>query len=125
MTGSRSRRRPASPSCTNPHPWSGLWCGATTPSPFVPGTGTLPFVDVGNRLVVSGSGIGFSPGVLQGLSMAQIAGDLSDPTNADAQAVLGAANTLSAAICAATGGKPVAVCDSPGVRAGASRLGLP
>ena len=57
--------------------------------------------------------------------MAQIADDLSDPTNSDTQAVLGAANELSAAICAATGGKPVSVCTSPGVRAGASRLGLP
>ena len=93
--------------------------------PFVPGTGALPFVDVGNRLIVSGSGIGFSPGVFQGQSMSQVAGDLSEPSNPDAQAVLGAANTLSAAICAATGGKPVSVCNSSGVRAGASRLGLP
>ena len=92
--------------------------------PYVPGTGTFPFVDVDNRLVVSGSGIGFSPGVLQGKSMSQIASDLSNPTSADTQAVLGAANTLSAEICAATGGRPVAVCTSPGVRAGASRLGL-
>jgi hypothetical protein len=92
--------------------------------PFVPGTGTFPFVDVDNRLVVSGSGIGFSPGVLQG-SMTQISADLSQPSKSDTQAVLGAANKLSAAICAATGGKPEAVCDSPGVRAGASRLALP
>lgn len=93
--------------------------------PFVPGTGTFPFVDVDNRLVVSGSGIGFSPGVLQGRSMAQIADDLSKPSNSDTQAVVGAANKLSAAICAATGGKPEAVCNSAGVRAGASRLALP
>jgi len=93
--------------------------------PFVPGTGTLPFVDVDNRLVVSGAGIGFSPGVLQGKSMSQIAADLSEPTNADTQAVLGAANKLSAAICVATGGQPASVCRTPGVQAGASRLGLP
>ncbi len=93
--------------------------------PFVPGTGTLPFIDVDNRLVVSGAGIGFSPGVLQGLSLEQVAGDLSDPSKSDTQAVVGAANTLSAAICAATGGQPGPVCTSPGVRAGASRLGLP
>jgi len=91
--------------------------------PFVPGTGTLPFIDVDNRLVVSGSGIGFSPGVFQGKSLAQVAGDLSDPTKQDTQAVLGAANTLAAAICAATGGQPATVCGSPGVRAGTSRLG--
>jgi len=91
----------------------------------VPGTGTLPFVDVDNRLVVSGAGIGFSPGVFQGLSMEQVGSDLTNPSSPDTEAVLGAANTLSAAICAATGGQPLSVCTSPGVRAGASRLGLP
>jgi hypothetical protein len=94
-------------------------------APFVPGTGTLPFVDVDNRLVVSGAGIGFSPGVFQGLSMTQVANDLSDPSNSDTQAVVGAANRISAAICAATGGQPAPVCTSPGVRAGATRLGIP
>jgi hypothetical protein len=93
--------------------------------PFVPGDGTFPFVDVDNRLLVSGSGIGFSPGVLQGESMAQVADDLSEPSKADTQAVLGAANIVSAALCAATGERPASVCDSAGVRAGASRLGLP
>ena len=93
--------------------------------PFVPGTGTLPFVDVGNRLVVSGAGIGFSPGVFQGKSMGQIGDDLTKPSNTDTQALLGEANKLAAAICAATGGAPAAVCTTPGVRAGASRLGLP
>jgi len=94
-------------------------------APFVPGAGTFPFVDVANRMVVSGAGIGFSPGVFQGKSMAQIADDLSKPSNTDAQAVLGAANKLAAVICAATSGKPVSVCTTPGVRAGAGRLGLP
>ncbi len=93
-------------------------------SPFVPGTGTLPFVDVDNRLVLSGSGIGFSPGVLQGKSMGQIADDLAKASNGDTQAILGSANLLSAAICAATGARPAPVCTSAGVRAGASRLGL-
>jgi thiol-disulfide isomerase/thioredoxin len=92
--------------------------------PFVPATGTLPFVDVDNRLVVSGAGIGFSPGVFQGLSMTQVASDLTNPSSTDTQAVVGAANRLTAAICAATGGKPVSVCTSPGVRAGATRLGI-
>ncbi|MGH9016507.1 MAG: DUF929 family protein [Acidimicrobiales bacterium] len=84
----------------------------------------LPFIDIGNRVVVEGAAIGFSPGTLQGLSVNQIATDLSAPSTAVAQAVLGAANEISAAICATTGGKPGAVCSSPGVRAGAARLGL-
>ena len=93
-------------------------------APFVPGTGTLPFVDVANRLVVSGAGIGFSPGIFQGSSLEQIAQGLTSPTSPVTQAVLGAANRLSAAICAATGGRPAAVCSSPGVEAGARRIGL-
>jgi len=89
------------------------------------GTGaTLPFIDIGNRLIIEGAGIGFSPGTIQGLSMAEVATDLSDPTNPVAGAILGAANEISAAVCATTGGKPGPVCRSPGVRAGALRLGL-
>jgi len=93
--------------------------------PLVPGSGTVPFVDVDNRLVVSGTGIGFSPGVFQGKTMAQVAADLADPTRADTQDVLGEANLISAALCAATDGRPAAVCGSAGVVAGARRLGLP
>lgn len=89
------------------------------------GTGaTLPFVDVDNRVLLIGAGIGFSPGVLQGSSLAQVAGELADPASPVAQAVVGAANVLSAALCAATGQEPLSVCSSPGVRAGASRLSL-
>jgi thiol-disulfide isomerase/thioredoxin len=85
---------------------------------------TLPFVDIGNRVLIEGAAIGFSPGTLQGLSMAQVAADLSDPTTPVAEAVLGAANEITAAVCTTTGGKPGSVCSSPGVRAGALRLGL-
>ena len=93
--------------------------------PVVPGSGTVPFVDVANRLVVSGAGVGFSPGVFQGKTMAQVASDLVDPTRGDTQDVLGQANVLSAAICTATHGLPAPVCSSPGVEAGARQLGLP
>jgi len=92
-------------------------------APYVPGSGVLPFVDVGNVLVQSGAGVGFSPGVLQGVPMTQVATDLSDPTSPVAQAVLGTANRLTAAVCAVTGDRPAPVCDSVGVKAGASRIG--
>jgi Domain of unknown function (DUF929) len=88
------------------------------------GAATLPFIDIGNRVLVEGADIGFSPGALQGLSMAQIATDLSDPTSPVAEAVIGAANELTAAVCATTNEKPTTVCRSAGVRAGAVRLGL-
>ena len=58
-------------------------------APFVPAPGTLPFVDVGNRVVVAGDGVGFSPGILDGASIGQIAAALSNPANPVAQAVLG------------------------------------
>jgi len=93
-------------------------------APFVAGTGTLPFIDVGNRVVLSGDGVGFSPGILDGASIGQIASELSDPSNPVTQAVLGMANELTAAICASTGERPTALCSSSGVIAGARRLGL-
>jgi hypothetical protein len=85
---------------------------------------TLPFIDIGNRVLVEGAGIGFSPGAIQGVSMDQIAADLSQPTSPVAVAVIGAANQLTAAICATTNETPTRVCRSAGVRAGAARLGL-
>jgi hypothetical protein len=88
-------------------------------------TGTvLPFVDVANKLLVVGAGFGFSPGLLQGMSMAQVAGELSNPTSPVAGAVLGAADELSAAICAADNHKPEAVCASSGVEDAQAGLGL-
>jgi hypothetical protein len=84
----------------------------------------LPFVDAGNRLLAQGAGIGISPGLVSGLSIEQIAGSLSDPAAPATLGILGAANELDAVICTLTGQQPTAVCTSPGVRAGAARLGL-
>ena len=88
------------------------------------GGATLPFVDIGNRVLIEGAGIGFSPGAIEGLSMDQIAADLSQPTSPVAVAVIGAANEIAAAVCASTGQAPAPVCRSAGVHAGAARLGL-
>jgi len=88
------------------------------------GGALLPFADVDNQLIETGAGIGFSPGVLQGLSMAQVASDLADPSSPVARAVLGAADELDAAMCAATGGQPGPVCDSAAVKSKESLLGL-
>jgi hypothetical protein len=86
--------------------------------------GALPFVDVGNIAIAAGSEVGFSPSVLEGLSMGQIVDDLKQPSSDVAQAVVGAANALTAAICVATGDNPTSVCFSPGVRRSATQLGL-
>jgi hypothetical protein len=84
----------------------------------------LPFVDVGNRMVINGAAVGFSPSLLQGNSLGKIADELSHPANPASSAILGEANLLSAAICSTTGQQPASVCDSPGVHAGDTRLGL-
>ena len=89
-----------------------------------PGGAVLPFLDVANRLVATGAQIGFTPAVLSGTSMGAIAGALSDPTDPGTEAILGAANEITAAICQVTGQRPVTVCAAPGTRVGAARLGL-
>jgi hypothetical protein len=76
---------------------------------------TFPLLDVANRYVLDGSG--FSPAVLTGVSQDQIAGFLSSPTAPLTQAVIAAANEITAAICSVDGNKPDAVCESRGVLA--------
>jgi hypothetical protein len=60
-----------------------------------------------NRYVSIGAS--YDPSVLQGMSREAIARALSDPSSPTAQVVLGAGNTLTAAIGQATGGKPALV----------------
>ena len=74
---------------------------------------TFALTDVANRYVLSGAS--FAPGVLAGLSQSQIAGDLSTPASPLAQAVVTAANEITASICAVDNDKPGAVCDSHAV----------
>ena len=93
---------------------------------------TAPFVDVAGRLVTTTSA--FSPALLAGKSQSQIAGEVAEPrapasdTASDpptGQAIVAAANQLSAGICSATGQQPASVCRSKGVRAADQSLGLP
>lgn len=76
---------------------------------------TFALTDVANRFVLSGSS--FAPGVLSGLTQSQIAGNLSTPDSPLTQAVVSAANEITASICAVDGDKPDAVCESKGVLA--------
>jgi Domain of unknown function (DUF929) len=97
--------------------------------------GTAPFVDIAGRMVTSTAA--FSPALLAGQSQAQIAGEVADPTPSSSQsststvvpptgqAVVAAANQLTAGICAATGQRPAAVCRSKGVRSADQSLGMP
>jgi hypothetical protein len=83
----------------------------------------IPFLDIGGRYVLAGSS--FSPQILEGLTMAQIARHLRDPNDPVAQAILGSANLVTAAICEATGGRPAGICTSSGVLAAKGRLSSP
>ncbi len=76
---------------------------------------TFSLLDVANRYVLSGAA--FTPGVLAGLSQDQIAGYLSMPASPLTQAVVVAANEITAAICSVDGQRPAAVCTSRGVQA--------
>jgi hypothetical protein len=73
--------------------------------------GSIPFIDFANQGVVSGAS--YSPQVLAGMSAAQIAAALSDPSSPVTQAIGGTANAFTTQLCQLTGGQPGAVCTSP------------
>src|SRR5260221_3833600 len=72
-----------------------------------------PFIDIGNKYVIKGPL--FDPGVLAGMTWAQVAAALHNPSSKVAQAVDGTANLITAAICKTTNGQPASVCTSSGV----------
>lgn len=89
--------------------------------PYVTGgSGSIPFVDFGNRYIISGAT--FDPKVLQGKSFEAIGSALNDPNSDVAKAALGAANTITAAICDLTKGQPADVCNTSAVKSGATTL---
>lgn len=85
-------------------------------------SGSIPFVDIGNRFIVAGSS--YSPSTLQGLSRSQIASALSDPKDPATKAIVASSNYISASICSTDGGKPASVCTSKGVTEAAKALGV-
>jgi hypothetical protein len=81
---------------------------------------SYPFIYIGGRFLQVGAG--FSPGLLAGLNQAQIATDVASGRGPVANAVLGSANYLTAAICASSTHAPQ-VCSTPGVKAALAALG--
>jgi hypothetical protein len=77
--------------------------------------GGAPAVDVGGAYGFLNSGYG--PGALAHKTWSQIAGSLANPHNRIARHIDGLANLFTAAICAATSGRPASVCTQPGVQA--------
>src|SRR3984885_7586822 len=81
--------------------------------------GAIPFIDYGNRFLSVGAS--YNPAILSGLTWAQIAADLHDPSSSVAKSVLGTANFATAAICSLTGNQPASACTST-VRALQSKI---
>jgi len=92
--------------------------------------GGIPFIDIGNRYVLSGAS--YDPAVLrtdpknpssQPLSQQDIANHLVDSNSTVSKDILGTANYLTAAICTMTHQQPGSVCNTPGIQAIEHSLG--
>jgi hypothetical protein len=85
--------------------------------PYVPANsaGAIPFVDLADQYMISGSS--YDVGVLRGQTVEQIAASLSDPSLPTTQAIIGSANSITAALCRTTGGSPSDVCGQPSIQA--------
>jgi hypothetical protein len=73
-------------------------------APYTSQPGSIPFLDIANKYLSIGSG--YSPQLLQGLSLQQIAAQLNNKNSPVATAIDGEANRIAAAITAATGVVP-------------------
>jgi hypothetical protein len=112
-----------------PDPSSGGYTSLQTPSsaqealitkydaaPYLPSNeaGSIPFIDFGNKYMISGAS--YDGSVLDGKSWATIATALKDPTSPIAQGIDGTANYITAAICKLTNNQPATAC-TPAVKA--------
>jgi hypothetical protein len=90
-------------------------------APYIPSqyAGSIPFVDFGNKDMISGAS--YDGSVLAGKSWAQIASALKDPSSPIAKGVDGTANYITAAICKLTNNQPATAC-TPAVRSLESKL---
>jgi hypothetical protein len=70
--------------------------------------GAIPFVDIGNRYIVPQAQYPYTD--LQGLTWAQIATAMHNPSSQVAKDIDGAANVLTSALCTLTHGQPASVC---------------
>lgn len=79
--------------------------------------GSIPFVDFANRYAFNGATYtADAMSSLDGLTWLDIARDLQDPGTPQAQAVLGSANLITAAVCKLTGDQPAPVCSGSAIQ---------
>ncbi|GAB3423639.1 DUF929 family protein [Flindersiella endophytica] len=79
------------------------------------GERSFPLVDITGKYAIRGAQYDLE--VLEGRTMEQIAAALKDADSPIAKAIDGSANTITAAVCETTNGRPASVCDSPAVSA--------
>ena len=72
--------------------------------------GTIPFLDFGNHYASTGAY--YLPDVISGMSWLALADTLKQPDSAQARAIIGTANLITAAICKVNGDQPASVCSS-------------
>jgi hypothetical protein len=81
---------------------------------------SIPFVYLGGRYMINT--VSYNPAILAGLSMGQVAAGMRNPSSPISQAILGSANSITAALCELTNGAPTSTCSSSGVVAAAKHL---
>jgi len=72
--------------------------------------GSIPFIYFGGQFLITGST--YDPSVLQGKTHDEIASDLSNPSSDISKGAIGAANSITAAICTMTKNQPSKVCNT-------------
>jgi thiol-disulfide isomerase/thioredoxin len=72
--------------------------------------GSIPFLDFGNHYASTGAY--YLPDIISGMSWLALADTLKQPDSAQARAIIGSANLMTAAICKMNGDQPASVCSS-------------
>jgi Domain of unknown function (DUF929) len=73
-------------------------------------TGSIPFIDLGNKYVQVGNLSPLSPTLLSGKSWAQVGAAMADPSSSLGKAEIGNANYMTAGICKLTNNLPATAC---------------
>ena len=73
-------------------------------------TGSIPFIDLGNKYVQVGNLAPLSPTLLSGKSWAQVGAAMNDPSSSLGKAEIGNANYMTAGICKLTNNLPATAC---------------
>ena len=76
--------------------------------------GAIPFIDFGGKYFVHGAQ--YDPQLLSGLTWAQVAAALKDPSSPIAKGADGSANMITATICKVTNNQPSNVCTTPTIK---------